>query len=101
MVLLSTMAVLGFGTLGLIARLPTYSQLLPMLLIAGNVVVCVLIVSMSRYRFPMMPLLIPFAVEAALHARVIATERGTGWWISLGIIALMSVAWFMYIPYSL
>ena len=101
MVLLSTMAALGFGTLGLIARLPTYSQLLPMLLIAGNVVVCVLIVSMSRYRFPMMPLLIPFAVEAALHARVIATERGTGWWISLGIIALMSVAWFMYIPYSL
>ncbi len=101
LVLLSTMGVLAFGMLGLAARPPTPEQLLPLFLILGNVIVCVFIISMSRYRYPMMPLLIPFAIEGARRCRVLCTERNPGWWVAIGTIALMSLAWIAYVHYSL
>lgn len=100
-VLLSTMAVLVFGALGLAARPPTDAARLPLLMVLGNVVICVLIVSMSRYRLPMMPLLIPFAVDGAWRARTLARERPPGFWVALAVVAAMVVAWIPYVPLSL
>ena len=51
------------------------SALFAALLVLGNVVVSVLIVSMSRYRYPMMLLVVPFAVDGALQLRQSAGER--------------------------
>jgi len=99
--LLGTMALLGFGALGLAGRPPTVERMLPGLMILGNVAVCVLIVSMSRYRYPMLLLVVPFAVDGALRLRQAAGERTCGWWLSLLVVALMAVAWILYVPYSL
>jgi 4-amino-4-deoxy-L-arabinose transferase-like glycosyltransferase len=100
-VLLGTMAVLGFGVLGIAGRPPNAAALLPLLMVLANVAICVLIVSMSRYRFPMMPLTIPFAVDGFLRARGIWDERSYGFLLAVAAILFMVVAWVLYVPYSL
>jgi len=100
-VILGTMAILGFGMLGIAGRPPTAAALLPLLMVLANAAICVLIVSMSRYRFPMMPLTIPFAVEGFLRARRIYGERPYGFGLAVAAILFMVVAWVLYVPYSL
>jgi 4-amino-4-deoxy-L-arabinose transferase-like glycosyltransferase len=100
-VLASTMAVLAFGAIGLAARPPGPVAALPALMILGNVVVCVLIVSMSRYRFPMTPLLIPFAVHGAIEARRFFAGRSPLRFAVLAVLAALAAAWVVYVPYSL
>lgn len=101
-VLVSTMALLAFGAFGLSALRPSNTAAtLPALLICSNVVVCVAIVSMSRYRYPMMPLLVPFAVDGLVRLPRLAAQRPRAFWAALATVGAMAVAWVRYVPYSL
>jgi 4-amino-4-deoxy-L-arabinose transferase-like glycosyltransferase len=99
LVLLSTGGVLAFSVIGLVARPPTGPALLPGLLLLGCSILCVFIISTSRYRLPMMPLLIPFAVNGVMNVGILFRER----WrlvIAVPVLLFMVVAWVRYIPLS-
>lgn len=101
LVLLSTGATLALGVLGLCGRPPTGAALLPALLLLGSTILCVCIVSTSRYRFPMMPLLIPFAVNGALCLPALIRERPRSLWLAAPVLLFMVVTWIEYVPLSL
>ena len=100
-VLLGTMALLAFGAFGLAARPDGAPAALLVLLMLSNVAVCVAIVSMSRYRLPMMPLLAPFAVHGLVSLRRLPAERPRAFTLALALVVAMAVAWVRYVPYSL
>lgn len=104
--LLSVMAVLAAGLAGVWAGGKGADRLLPLLLIVGNTALAVAVVSMSRYRLPMMPFLVPFGVNAILHGKSVFTGRdGRVAWRRAAaaaiLLALTAWAWAIYVPYSL
>ena len=100
LVLLSTGGVLAFSILGLAARPPTGPALLPAFLLVGCAILCVFIISTSRYRLPMMPLLIPFAIDGVRNASTLIRERRR-LAIAVPVLVFMAVAWIRYVPLSL
>ena len=103
--LLSVMAVLAASAAGIWGGLANPDRSLPFLLVIGNIALAVLVVSMSRYRLPMMPLLIPFGVNALLQGKALF-RKGGGWdrkrlaAAAITLVLLVSI-WIVYIPYSL
>lgn len=98
----STLFVLACGVIGIASRVPTAQQTLMILLIVANATICILVISSSRYRLPMMPLLIPFAIDGALGLRSrlrLRAHRRT-WLVAGPPIAAMVVAWVLYLPLS-
>jgi 4-amino-4-deoxy-L-arabinose transferase-like glycosyltransferase len=98
----STMALMIFGLLGLLMARITYESFLPILLILTHAGICATIVSTSRYRYPMMALLIPFAAYALLEWRRFPRfAEARLRWLAVGVVAIpMLVAWFIYTPLS-
>jgi len=99
--LATTMGILGLGVVGLVVPAIRPRRLYVAALVLATAAACVLVLSQSRYRFPLMPLLVPFAVDAALRLR--SGERlGDRWrWIVAGVLlAAMAWAWVVYLPLS-
>lgn len=97
-VLVSTLALLLFGGIGLLDSMVAGRPLLA-LLIGSIALPCVLIISMSRYRLPLVPLLMPFAVHAAFHLRTILGTARRRVAAALWLLVLIGVA-VHYVPYS-
>jgi 4-amino-4-deoxy-L-arabinose transferase-like glycosyltransferase len=101
-IVVSTMGLMIFSVLGLSLFPMTRARMLPTLLILSHTGACVLIISTSRYRYPMMPLLIPFAAHAILDIRNLPKLRDARlrWLAAAALIAFMGYAWIAYVPLS-
>lgn len=101
LVLVTTMALLALGTLGCLVPRADPRRRLCLVLLASALAPCLLVVAESRYRFPLEPLLIPFAVDAALRARSEAYRTARArWGAALLVLALLAWAWIRYVPSS-
>jgi len=100
--LFSAMAVMLFGIFGIVSRRLSLASALALLLIVANTAICILIISGSRYRLPMMPLLIPFAADGFLRMPELLMFRhhGKTWIAALPLIAFVVCCWVVYVPYS-
>ncbi len=101
--LAGAMIVLTAGAIGIFGTPLTADRTFLLLVILGNTALGVLVVSMSRYRLPMMPFLIPFAVNAVLTWRTLFVGQGKLFrLLPLAAILLFLVwSWIRYIPFSL
>ncbi|MFT4538216.1 MAG: arylsulfatase A-like enzyme/4-amino-4-deoxy-L-arabinose transferase-like glycosyltransferase [Planctomycetota bacterium] len=100
--LLSAMAALFFGLLGLFHRPPNKARALMQTAIFGHALICILVISGSRYRLPIMPLLIPFAVYGALSWKSnLGTQRSMMRVAFIGPVLAGLIACFIhFIPFS-
>ncbi|MFT4540885.1 MAG: arylsulfatase A-like enzyme/4-amino-4-deoxy-L-arabinose transferase-like glycosyltransferase [Planctomycetota bacterium] len=98
LVLMSCMLALVGGVVGLMQGVRNEQQSLMALFMLGNLVVCVLIISDSRYRLPMMPFWIPFAIYGAHHMKsILHNGRGR---IALVLLAGLGALWAYYLPFT-
>ncbi len=100
--LLLTMTVLLAGFAGILTAPRSTAVLLAILLIAANLLLGVLVVSMSRYRLPIMPLMLLFAADFLLRGRRLLFSPGNGRRkAAIVLVALFLLAsWIRYVPYS-
>jgi 4-amino-4-deoxy-L-arabinose transferase-like glycosyltransferase len=99
--LLATGLLLAWGWIGCVLPRNDPRRALSLAVIASVLAPCLLIVGESRYRFPLEPLLVPFAVEAIMgwksesyrtgRARLVVALTGLGW---------LAWAWFRTVPSS-
>jgi len=98
-VVLSSMAAVFFAVPALAARSRNPDQLLLFAFIASHALICVAIVSMSRYRLPIMPFLIIYAAHAAIHFKSYLELRST--WFALAVaVPFLLGSWILYVPHS-
>ena len=97
-VMFSCMLAMFFGVIGLVRGFANQQQALMGLFILGSVLVCVLIISDSRYRLPLMPFWILFAVNGARHVKSLF-QPGRGR-LALPLLAGLIALWAHYVPYS-
>lgn len=102
--MLSVMAVLAAGAVGIWGGGGNPDRTLPLLLVVGNMALAVMVVSMSRYRLPMMPFLIPIGTAAALQGGRFFVRHGRPVWRRIvpaaAALLLMGWAWVIYVPFS-
>ena len=99
--LLSLGGILMFSVLGMTTVTPTLRGLLPLLLLLGCTVLCVAILSTSRYRFPMLPFLIMFAIEGVRRLPDLFRKPSPGLLLAIPILITMFLAFYRYVPLSL
>lgn len=69
--------------------------------LAVYLAVFALMVSLSRYRLPLMPLLFFFAADAAMHSRRCFCPKSWRTWAAVACVALLVVSWYPYRDYAL
>lgn len=97
-----SMFVMGFFALGLFVRPWPREKTLLAWIVLGNVVVCALLVALSRYRAPLVPLMTPVGVDAFQRlGNLVRQRRNLGLWLTAGpVLALLVLAWVEYLPLS-
>jgi arylsulfatase A-like enzyme/4-amino-4-deoxy-L-arabinose transferase-like glycosyltransferase len=97
-VMFSCMLAMFFGVIGLMRGFANQRQGLVGLFLLASALVCVLIISDSRYRLPLMPFWIPFAVYGVGHVRTLFRPgRGR---VTLALLAGLVALWVHYVPYT-
>ena len=99
--ILSIGAILVFSVIGITTVKPNVRALLPLLLLFGCTVLCVAILSTSRYRFPMLPFLIMFAMDGLRRLPTLVKKPSRGLILTVPILLVMALAFYRYAPLSL
>ncbi len=100
---LATAATLAVGLAGLLVRPESDGHGLLLALLLPQALTCVLVISMSRYRLPMVPLLLLLGAHALLRWREdwlppVAHRRR--WGLGLALAAALVLVWIEYAPLS-
>ncbi len=99
--ILSLGAILVFSVIGMTTVRPNVRSLLPLLLMIGCTVLCVTILSTSRYRFPMLPFLIMFAIDGVRRVPSLVRKPSPGLILTIPILLTAFLAFYRYVPLSL
>jgi 4-amino-4-deoxy-L-arabinose transferase-like glycosyltransferase len=99
--ILSLGGILVFSVIGMTTVRPNPQSLLPLMLLLGCTVLCVAILSTSRYRFPMLPFLIMFAVDGGRRVPALVKNPSPGLVLTIPILLIAFFAFYRYGPLSL
>jgi len=101
-VIASTLFLLGFGLVGMVLRTDDHKSALVALLFLSAFAAAALLMSITRYRFPTLPLLVPYAVDLARNLRSLPPLRSCPIRWTLAGIVLILLVWIsvLYLPYN-
>ena len=100
--LLASMVVMALFIIGLIANTWDRDKALIVLMVMGSLSACALVAAVSRYRVPIVPLMVPYAAIALVSGpRLREAVRGPVFWlVGAPVLAFLAFVWTQYLPFN-